>query len=147
MSQDHRVRSALVAIVGLAALSILRMNGAADAGPPGPSPTPSESPATTTFNVISVGDGLPQGKVGDVIRLPPGVDTAEETLAYLQSLGNPAPSPSPSPSMWPAAAMPPGHISAEEYLESRGIDPEELAREALKGQESVEELIERLATK
>jgi hypothetical protein len=150
MSHTRRVtiRGVLVAILALASLSILRMDGDADAGSPEPSPNPSEAPSTSTFSVLSVGgEGLPRGKVGDIVRLPPGVDTEEETLAYLQSLANPPASPTPSPSIWSASNPKAPDLSVIASLESRGIDPEEFAREYFKGKESAEELIERLATK
>lgn len=80
-----------------------------------------------------------------MITLSPGVDTEEETLAYLQSLGNP--SPSPRASTWSASNPITPDLSIIASLESRGVDPEEFLRELYKGEESVEELIERLATK
>lgn len=128
---------------------MLRTNGAADAGLPQPSRTPSESPTTTAFSILSVGDGGPLGQVGEVIRLPPGVDTEEETLTYLQSLANPEPLPSWSPETWrwPGANWAPNQIPTNDYLESRGIDPLEFRPELNKGEEAPEELIERLATK
>lgn len=137
--------STLALIVALIGLSIFRVNGPADAGPAKPSPKPSATSSTFSVNVLSTGDGAALGKVGESIRLPPGVDTQEETLAYLQSLANP--SPPPSPSAWSAAdPIPPG-VSVIAILERRGIDPEEFLREYYKGKESVDDLIERLATR
>jgi hypothetical protein len=146
MSHARRfaIKSGLVLILALSALAILRTNGAADAESAGPSPTPSVASSTSTFSILSVGEGRP-GEVGDVIRLPPGVDTEEEMLAYLRSLGNP--SPSPTASTWSASNPITPDLSIIASLESRGIDPEEFARELYKGEESVQELIERLATR
>ncbi len=139
---------ALTTILALNALWTLFSHMDNHVGSASPFPTPDEGPSTSTFNVLRVvGEGEPTPEVGDIIVLPPGVDTDEEKLAYLQSLGNTTPSPSPTPSQWPAAALPPGHIPVEEYLESRGIDPEDFVRELHKGEESVQAMIERLATK
>jgi hypothetical protein len=113
-----------------------------------PFPTPDEQPSSSTFNILRVvGEDESPSKVGDVIVLPPGVDTDEEKLAYLQSLGNPSPTPSPTPSIWPAAARPPGQLSVEEYLQSRGIDPLQFALEIHKGDKSFIELVEEMATR
>ncbi|HEU4867585.1 MAG TPA: hypothetical protein VFV09_07645 [Actinomycetota bacterium] len=66
-------------------------------------------------------------------------------LAYLRSLGNP--SPSPTASTWSASNPIAPDLSIIASLESRGIDPEEFLRELYKGEESIEELVERLASK
>lgn len=147
MSQTRRVtiKIALLAVIAIGALSVLRMNGPADAGSPNAPLTPSEAPRTTTYNILSTGDDGQSGQVGDVIRLPPGVDTEEETLAYLKSLGNP--SPSPTPSTWSASNPITPDLSIIASLDSRGVDLEEFLREFQKGEVSAQELIERLATK
>lgn len=147
MSHTRRatIKIALLALIAIGVLSVLRMSGAADAGSPSSPPTPSEAARTTTYNVLSVGKGGSPGQAGDVIRLPPGVDTEAETLAYLRSLGNP--SPSPAPSTWSASNPITPDLSIIGSLESRGVDPDEFLREFQKGEESAQELIERLATR